>query len=163
MAEAAHLAKGQPAAVHDAGVVILVGDDKVAPAHQRRDGAQVGLVAGGKDQRRLRAHELGQPPLQFQVQFQRTVEEAGAGATGAVAPYRFDGGLAHLGVRGQAQVVVGTDHDQAVVADGDLGALTVGEGDEIGIEASRLHILGRRVLPTFLEQIHHNILLSLVI
>ena len=56
------------------GMVILVGDDKIAPAHQRRDDAHIGLVAGGKDQCRFRPHELGQPPLQFQVQLQRAIE-----------------------------------------------------------------------------------------
>jgi hypothetical protein len=63
-------------------------------------------------------------------------------------------------VRGQAQVVVGADHDQAMVTDRDLGALAVGEGDEIGVQAGRLDFLCIGKGPALVEYIHQNALLD---
>ena len=44
----------EPAAVDDARVVQLVAEDGVAAADERRDGADVGVVAGREEQRRPR-------------------------------------------------------------------------------------------------------------
>ena len=57
---------GEPAAVDDAGVVELVGeDDLAAPARPRRP--DVREVAGAEEQRRLGALELREPPLELVV------------------------------------------------------------------------------------------------
>ena len=63
-----HRRPAQPAAVDDAGVVQLVAVDRVPFADQGRDRADVGRVAGGKEQRRFGPFELGQLSLQFRVQ-----------------------------------------------------------------------------------------------
>jgi hypothetical protein len=47
--EALHLAIAQPAAIDDRGVVVLVDDRDIVAADQRRDRADVGLVACRKD------------------------------------------------------------------------------------------------------------------
>ena len=107
----------QAGAVDDAGVVVLVQDHDIAAADQGADGAQVDLHAGREDQRCFLAHPLGQLALQLLVHLQGAVQEARAGATGAVAVDGVDGCLAHLGVGGQAQVVVGAAHDQAVAVE----------------------------------------------
>ena len=57
----------QAAAVDEAGVVLGVGEDRVALVHQRGDDARIRGEAGGKDERRLGAFELGEPSFQFCV------------------------------------------------------------------------------------------------
>jgi hypothetical protein len=60
------------------------GDFKHARLKQARRHAQVHLEARAEDQRRLFAHVPDQFVLQFQVDIESAVEEAGAGATGGV-------------------------------------------------------------------------------
>ena len=57
-------------------MVILVEHDHVAAAHHCAEDAQVGLHAGGEDQRGLLADEFGQFVFQLLVQLERPVEEA---------------------------------------------------------------------------------------
>ena len=71
-------------AVHDRGVVQLVEVDRLAPADQAGDEAEVGRVAGGEDQAGLLAQELGQRAFELLVQVERAVQEPAAGAARAV-------------------------------------------------------------------------------
>ena len=95
--EAAHLAAAHQAAIDDAGVIVLVDDHVVALLHQRRDRADVGLVAGREDQRGFLADEFRQPAVEFQMQFQRAVQKARPGDARAIA---IDGFLAACRTRG---------------------------------------------------------------
>ena len=85
VAEAHRLAERQRAAVDDRGVVELVDEDGVVAADQALDDAEVGLVAGREDERGLVPHEFGEVGLELLVQVERAVQEAAAGAAGAVA------------------------------------------------------------------------------
>ena len=53
------------AAVQQAGVVLAVGEDRVAGAGQGGDGAQVGGESGREEQGRFGAFEFGQPLFQL--------------------------------------------------------------------------------------------------
>ncbi len=68
MTEALHLAQAHPAAVYDAGVVILINDGIVVRADQGRDNTKIDLHAGAEHQRGFLAHKISQPLLQLQMQ-----------------------------------------------------------------------------------------------
>ena len=102
---------------------------------RRGAGREVHLVAGGEDQRRLLADEGGELLLELLVQLHRAVDQARAGHARAEA---IDGGLgrlAHLGVRGQAQVVVRAEHQHALAVDLRLRAVVEVERPEEGVDA----------------------------
>ena len=129
--ELADVAQPQPGAVDDAGVVLLVQVDHVAPLDQAGDRAQIDLEAGGEGDGRRLAHEVGELFFQLFVDDQRAVEEPAPAATGAEASDGLDGGFLDLGVVGQAQVVVAAEHDQRLSADSDLRVLGRFEGAEV--------------------------------
>ncbi len=58
------LGPGEATAVDDAGVVELVGEDRLARPGEGRDRAGIRQVAGAEEQRRLVSLEAGQPLLQ---------------------------------------------------------------------------------------------------
>ena len=68
VAEHAQLRAREQAAVEDRGVVAGVGDHGVAGGEDRPERPQVGLVAGGEDDRLLRAHPLGELALELEVE-----------------------------------------------------------------------------------------------
>ena len=86
--EALGLAVGELGAVDDRGVVQLVEVDDLAPADQTGDQAEVGRVAGRKDEAGFLAEEFGQRRLELLVEVERAVQEPAAGAARAVALQR---------------------------------------------------------------------------
>jgi hypothetical protein len=72
-------AAGQPKAVDDAGMVLLVRDDEVAGLDESREDGEVRLVAAGKKQRGLRAFERGQPGLERLVLGEVSTQEPRCG------------------------------------------------------------------------------------
>ena len=145
----AHLAPGV-----DAGVVLLVADHIVVAVHQGGDDAHVGLEAGAEGDNAVLPQELGQLRLQLQMQLQRAVEEAGAGAAGAVLLQGLHTGLDDLRLDGQAQVVVGAQHDAALALHGDLHILPGLQGVEIGIHTLFLQLAGQGRCIAFFKNIH---------
>ena len=79
MAEGAQPRARELAAVEDRGVVAGVGDHGVGGAQDRRQAAEVGLVAGREDQRVLGAHPVRDLLLELAVQRDRAVHQARAG------------------------------------------------------------------------------------
>ena len=73
----------QPAAVDDAGVIQLVGNDDVVFGEDGRDGAGVGREAALEDDDRLDLLELGELPLELHVDRHRAGD--GADRSGADA------------------------------------------------------------------------------
>ena len=157
VAELAHLAETQAAAVDDAGVVQGVQEDESAAEAQASHDAQVHLETGAVGHRGLLAHELGELRLQLFVEVEGAVEEAAAGAAGAVFLYRFDGGLLETGVVGKSQIGVGAEHqDLGAVSHGDEGVLTGGDGAVVGIDTQALGlfcalVLGAELIQDFLH------------
>ena len=83
-----------------------------------------------------------------------TIEKAGSSTTGAKLLGSFDGRLANFRVSGQSQVVVGADHDQLFVPNGDLGTLSIIEGHKERIEAGFHQLLGFGPVPALLKDVH---------
>ena len=104
--EAEHLPEGQSAAVVQARVVLAVHDHIVPATDNRADDAEVRLEPGGEGHHRLFPQEGGQLLFQLKVQLQRAVEEARAGAAGAILLQRLKPCPDHIGVRRQTEVVV---------------------------------------------------------
>jgi hypothetical protein len=119
--EALHLGVAELAAVIDAGVVVLVDHHGVVPPRDRRDRADVGAKAGGEHERPLLAHEPRQPLLELLMDVEVAVEQARSRARRAVRRERLGGPLAHVWVRGEAEVVVGAEHHQFLAVDEDAG------------------------------------------
>jgi hypothetical protein len=134
VAELADLAEGEPRSVDDAGMVLLVEVDGVSLSDQAGDRAQVDLESGGEHDGRVLADELRQAPLELDVQVERPIQEAAAGAAGAVLADRGDGRLLHPGVVGQAEVVVGAQHEQPPAPDGNLRVLRRLDHPEEGVD-----------------------------
>ena len=140
---AEHLAEAEPGAVVDAGMVLPIQDHIVASAHQGGDDAQIGLEARGEGHDRLLAEEPGQLLFQLQMHGQRAVQKPGAGAARAEVLQSPDAGLHHFGAAGEAQIVVGPQHDPPPALHDDLWPLPGLQGAEIGIDA---------LLPVFIRQ-----------
>ena len=157
--EAAQFAVGEAAAVEDAGVVELVHYGEITFAHQGRDDAEVHLVAGGVNKGGLAALELGQLGLQLGVQHGVAVEKAGARHAGAEFVHRVYGGLLHAGVVGQAQVIVGPEHDELLTLDGDLRGLLALEFLEIGVDAGGDELFYNVEIAALIENVGHIILI----
>ncbi len=153
--KAQHLAVAQFAAIVDAGMVFLIADDNIAPADNGTDDAQIGLEAGGKGDDGLLAQKFGELRFQLQMHFQRTIEETGAGAAGAVLLKRFDPGLDDLRAGGKAQIVIGAQHDAAAALHDDLRGLAAFQRVEIGIDAF-LELAGQGRFAAFFKQIDHS-------
>ena len=103
----------QPAAVDEAGVVLGVGEDRVAAVDQRRERAGVGGEAGGEDERRLGPFELGQPP--FQLGMQRATGRRRAGWPPGPRRWRGSASMAAADeprIGGEAEVVVRREVDE---------------------------------------------------
>ena len=104
--------RGKEYAVHDGGVVQLVGKYVLVSRQEGRDGPEVGLVARGEAQGPLPAHEPGQVVLQLFVQREGAVEKPRSRAARSPLFCCRDGGFFHARVPREAQVIVGTRHDE---------------------------------------------------
>ena len=97
-------------------MVERVGQDQAA-RHQLADGRNSGLVrhvAGGEQERRVLAVEVGQLALKLDQRMIGAGDVTGAACPGTHAGCSFDHGADHLRVLSHAEVVVGTpDHDAA--------------------------------------------------
>ena len=150
--EALGLAVGHLGAVDDRGVVQLVEVDHLAAADEPGDQAEVGGVAGREDEAGFLAQELGQGVLELLVQVERAVQEPAAGAARAVAAEGPAGGLEHLRMVGQAEVVVRPQHDPLLAVDDDDGVLRFGNRIEVRIEAGGLQLARFGELAALVEQ-----------
>ncbi len=125
----------QAAAVDQAGVVLLVGEDRVAAIGERGDRARVGGEAGGEQKRGLGSLELGQ------AFFEPCVPGGAAGDEGtcAGAPAVFvDGtacGVCEPQVGGETEVVVGAEVDERFSGDIDDRPLRGVPGEQPAAEA----------------------------
>ena len=154
VAVAEHLAEGEAAAVVDAGVVLAVADDVVAAADEGADDAEVGLEARREGDGAILVHEVGQLALQLEVEPERAVQKARAGAAGAVFRERSLRRRDHLRRRREAQVVVGAEHDAALALHDDFGVLPRLERVEIGVDAPLPALARRGVRGALSKQIH---------
>ena len=135
-------------------MVELVEQDDLAAADQAGDEAEVGLVAGGEDEAGFLAEELGEVVLQLLVQVEGAVQEAAAGAAGAVLMERLLGRLEDLRVVREAEVVVRAQHDAPLALDDDDRVLGLGDRLEVRVETRSLDFACLGELPALLEEGH---------
>ena len=105
--------------VVEAGVVLAVREHQVAPAHQRRDEAEVGHVAGREDDRGRGVFEVRQGGLKGGVGLGVPGEESAGPGAPSPAGDPVSRGLAHPGIVGQAEVVVRCESEDRPPADVD--------------------------------------------
>jgi hypothetical protein len=117
------LAEAETTAVDDAGVVEVVEDGDVAASQQRGEHAEIHLEAGGEGERGVALHELGDLLLELDVDVEGAIEQPRPGGARAVHGDRHGGGLLHVGVARQSQVVVRAEHDELVALVGHHGVL----------------------------------------
>src|SRR5690606_3520719 len=121
---------------------------------QAGEGAQVDLEAGREGDGGVAPREGGEPRLELLVQVERAVQQPGAGAAGAVARQRGGGGLLHLRVVGEAEIVVGAEHHEpAPVGHRDLGVLRGRDRPVVGVEIGGAQLARLRVVPALLEDV----------
>ena len=137
VAEEDGLGLGEDRAVHDRGVRVLVEEDRVARAHQRRDEADVGAVARGEQHHGFLVLEAGELLGELLVHVEGARQDRRARRPEAVALDRLRGGLLHLGPVGDAEVVVGGEVQQVVDGAG-LAVLDPDVGG--GRRGQRLHV-----------------------
>ncbi len=101
----------------DHGIVVERVRQQQAIGQQLGDGRDAGLVrhiAGGENQRRRLAMQVGELALQLDQRMIGAGDIAGAAGAGAHAGGDIDHGADHLGVLGHAEIVVGApDHHLA--------------------------------------------------
>src|SRR5512140_371866 len=92
--------------------------------------------------------------LQLLVQLERAVQETRARARGAKAFDCLNGCLVHPWVGGQAEVVIGAAHDQAVPLENRLGPLALGHRDEVGIGPVRDGLFRFGIAVALFKDVH---------
>ena len=83
---------------------------------KRRDRRLVRVPARDVGERRLGADELGELALELEVRLERPADEAHRAGAGAVAAQPLDPGLDHLGLVGEAEVVVRREDEHLAAA-----------------------------------------------
>ena len=108
------LGPGEPAAIDDAGMVQLVGNDMVVRSEDRRNRARVGGKAGLKHHASFHVLEGRDALFQLQVQLHGAGNSAHRARTHAILAHRFERRLAQARMRGQPQVIVGGEVDDVL-------------------------------------------------
>ena len=111
------LGVGQPTAIIDAGMAVGVDQQVIIASGQSRQGAEVGLVAGRKDDRARPSEGRGEILLQRPVPGVAAVGHARTGRSGAQLLQRVAPGGDDFGVKGQPEVVVGSGQDDFAPVD----------------------------------------------
>ncbi|MCY1371862.1 hypothetical protein D9M69_590300 [compost metagenome] len=129
---------GKQPGIQQGSVVEAVLQHRVALAHQRGDGAQVGHVAGGEQQRTRAAGEFGQRQLQLMVRTAVAVDQVRGAATGAPTLGTLAQGSDHLGMVGQAEIVIGTEGQHGPAVDQHFRPLRTLQQRALAIEVFRM-------------------------
>ncbi len=146
----------QPAAVVNARMRVGVHQDDVPRARKTHQHAEIGLIAGRKDERRTPVEELRDLGLELAMDAVRPVGDPRPRGPGTVFPDRTHRRGHAIRVEGQAEVVVGPDQDRGAAVDPRLGPrqnLVQTDAEGIGPHLQDL------VVPTgdqgiFVEEIH---------
>ena len=105
------------------GVVQPVGEHRVLAPDQRRHGADVGEVAGGKQQRARQADERREPLLQLVVRRRVAQYQVGCAGADAVARRALARGLDQPRMGGEPEIVVAAECDIVTAVHRDARAL----------------------------------------
>ena len=113
----------QPAPIDQARVILGIAKDRIPFIDQRRHNARVRRKPRRKHERRLRAFELGQPPLQLRMRFTPPAHQRTRPAAPPFAltrdSRRFDQPL----IRRQSEIIIRTKIDQLAAIEHDARRL----------------------------------------
>ncbi len=153
MAEFAHLAEAQAAAVDDAGVVEGVEEDESAAEGQAADDSQVDLESGAVGYGLVLADEFGKLGFEFFVDIEGAVEKTASGATGSVFFDGRNGRLLEARVIGESEVGIGSEHQHlGAVCHRNERVLSGGNRPVVRINALGFHLIRQGVFGAGLVQ-----------
>jgi hypothetical protein len=118
-----HVGAGEPAAVDDAGVVQLVGENDISLACERLHHAGVGQVARAEQHAALAALEVGELLLQPAVDGHVSRHEPRRPGADAPAHGGVGRRLAHARMVGKAEIVVRAQQEDGLAVEEHAGAL----------------------------------------
>ena len=122
-------------------MVLLVPQDIVVTARERRNHTQVNTKAGAVNHGVFLALIVGQLALELLVQVKGAVEEWGTGTACAILLGGFNCCLLDALVIDKSGVTVGTEHQDSFAIHDDLGVLLAGNSAKVGIDARGLGLL----------------------
>ena len=125
-------------------------------AYERAYDAEVRLEAGAERDRVLLADEVRELALKLEVEVERAVEEARAGAARSVLLDRLDGSLHDFRTGREAEVVVRAEHDAAPALHHHDCVLPGLKPMEIRIDPRLACVLRTSVGNTFFKQHLHT-------
>ncbi len=131
----------QPAAVDDAGVIELVGNDHVVFGEHGGHGPGVGGEAALKHDDRLDVFELREPLLELDVHGHGSRDGANRARADAVLLHGVEGRLDELRMRREAEIVVRRQVDHRLVVEGGVGLRLAVEDTQLPIQALLLQRL----------------------
>ena len=150
------LGEGEPAAVHDGGVVAVIAEDEIALAYQAGNDAGVDRETGRQAKRLVLADKGSQFFFKLDMDIEGSVQEARAGATGTILFHGFNTGVDDAVIPGQARIGIGSEHQDVVSLHFDFGALLALNFAEIGVNPLFLHLLRQVILgESFVQKIHY--------
>jgi hypothetical protein len=123
-------------------------------ADERRDDADVRLVAGGKNERALAVFPFRDRIFEFGVRAHVAGDETRGSRARAIAFHRFLRGGDHRGMRRQSEVVVRAEEQDAPAVDLDGAALLGLDGAKPALEARRPDSL-ELVLQRAVQRVAH--------
>lgn len=97
-----------------------IDEDDVFGPSEAGDGGEIGLIAGGEDDRVRAAHKGGDFGFERAMGSVSAVGDARARGPGTQTAQRRAAGFDALGIEGKTEIVVGADQDRAPPADGRL-------------------------------------------
>ena len=136
-----NLGARQARAVDDRGMVQLVGDDEVFFAQHRRHRAGIGRESGLEDHAGFDILEARDFFFQLHVDLHGAGNGAHRARSDAVLARGFERGLAQLGMRGQAEIIVRGQVDDFFAVEGADRGLLVVEHAQAEVRAFGLEIV----------------------
>ena len=132
-------------------MILAVHDDVVMHPDDGADDAKIRLEARGEGDGGVLVQEVRKLLLQLEMQLERSVEEAGAGAAGAKLLIGPDTRLDDLRAGREAQIVVGAEHDAALALHHDLDILPGFERMEIRVKPALADVVRQHSFFTFFK------------
>ena len=141
------------ASLDDRGMVLTIAQNEVIGLGQSGKSPLVGKESGGEKKGAFTTKERRQRLLQFIVERNRAIQEAGTCTSGTELASCLAGSLDYSGILGQAEVIVRPDHDLLLAAADDMVAVALLDATEIRVESLSPGIRRIAVLSALLEEV----------
>ena len=145
------------ASIDNARVVLAVAEDGIPLLGERDEGALVGKKTCGEQNGVLTTEKFGDSRFQLDMELDRAVEQARAGASSPVAARGFASGLDDSRILREAEVVIRPDHDFALAFADHIVAVGLLDRTEIRVESLGARIGAVPVFSAFLEEVSRSV------